>query len=145
MDEGVGPVAPGFDFAGNLRRSDGDLDGVGRPDIGALEYTSLELRLTGDIVSGGTLDVIFTGKAGITAALALGVYDGVGTPLVPYGQVHLDLFQPIVIGLVVTLPAAPVGIPIPGIIDPGMTFGLQAVTLTAPTGNLSGPYDLLIR
>ena len=53
--------------------------------------------------------------------------------------------EPIAIGLVVTLPAAPIGIPIPGIIDPGMTFGLQALTLTAPTGNLSGPYDLLIR
>ena len=135
---------PGFDLAGNLRLLDGDLDGVQAPDIGALEYGNVELVLGGNIVSGGTLQVTLGGKAGVVAVLALGTYDGLGTLLLPYGIVHLDLGQPIVIGLAAVVPFV-VDVPIPAAIPPGTTFGLQAVSSTVPTGNLSRPYDLLIR
>ena len=136
--------ASGFDFGGNLRVLDGDQDGTATPDIGAWEYTALELEVGGTISSGGTLRVSFKGTAGHPALLALGAYDEAGTWFGPYGSVHLNLGQPIAIGLAALVPAV-IDIPIPVGIAPGTTFGLQAVSATAPTGFLSRPYDVLIR
>lgn len=133
--------AAGFDFGGNLRVLDGDQDGTATPDIGAWEYTALELEVGGTISPGGTLRVSCKGTAGHPALLA---YDDAGTWFGSYGSVHLNLGQPIVIGLAALVPAV-IDIPIPVGIAPGTTFGLQAVSATAPTGFLSRPYDVLIR
>lgn len=140
----AGGLASGFDFGGNLRLLDGDQDGTAKPDIGAREYTALELGVGGNISSGGTLQLTFDGSPGLPAVLALGAYVDAGIWLGPYGSVHLDFGQPIVVGVFAVVPAV-VEIPIPAGIPAGTTFGLQAVSATAPTGFLSRPYDVLIR
>ena len=129
----AGGLSSGFDFAGNLRLLDGDQNGTATPDIGAREYTALELRVGGNISSGGTLEVTFDGSPGLPALLALGAYDDAGIWLGPYGSVHLDLGHPIVVGVLAVVPKV-VEIPIPVSILPGTTFGLQAVSATAPMG-----------
>lgn len=119
----------GLDHGAGLRLLDGDLDGGMRVDIGAHEYAPLQLEIRR---VGSSLQVDLLGDARLFAVLVVGA-EGPGLLVAPFGELRVDLLQPLLVlpvapvptRLLLPLPATPLGIVLQGA---GFTAGAGVLT-----------------
>jgi len=143
IDAGDHSLTPsGLDLAGNPRLLDGDLDGAMVIDIGAHEFSNVQLGLDGDATPGGTLTFHTSGTPGLHTTLLFSA--GAGEQMIaPYGTllVGADFGRiPWLVAPAATDVLVPFGLPV------GMTLVLQLVAFgpDAGTGNLSNAVTLTI-
>lgn len=132
-------LASGLDAGGDLRRSDGNLDGLMRVDAGAREFTNVRLAASGTPVPGGTVVHLgVTASAGLAVALIFGP-PGPESSLPPYGAVFVAPAG----AVIVILGVAPG--PLSGFSPPlGATVVFQAAAALPGAGNLSNPVALAL-
>jgi hypothetical protein len=145
--EGGNPAAQPEDCStsvlGDARLLDGDLDGNRIRDIGAYEFSHVEVDIQGTAQPGNSLTLDFSGTAGLFVFLAAGLPGEL-----PFGSVGC-LF------LDVTLPKMFVALglsPIPSLVGQvatnipvGTEFVVQTVGLTGSgSGNVSNPVRLVV-
>jgi hypothetical protein len=90
LDEGPAGQTGGIDAIGNPRVLDGDLDGMQRVDIGALEHDSTRLSVYGGTTLRGTVTFTTTAPSGWNYMLFVSPRSG-DTPAPPYGSFLLAL------------------------------------------------------
>ncbi len=120
------------DLAGTPRVLDGDLDGVRRADLGALEYTHGRLSVAPVVTAGERVTLEVDGTGGLAVQLLVGV-PGAGLIVEPWGAALVDLTA----GWMRTaLGSAPLDavVQVPQRLPPGMEFTLQLLTLDGATG-----------
>ena len=132
----------GLDIAGASRLNDGDLDHVMILDIGAYEFSHVELELTGDPQPGGQLTIDVTGTPGMGLFLAAGP-PAPAQRLDPYGLLFFDLAAARVRGFGTT--PRNVTFTVPPTLPTPQTFSVQVLALGSPLpsgglpGNVSNP------
>ena len=129
----------GVDLTGTPRWLDGQLDGVLRVDMGAHEFTHVNLGL--QFGAGNTATLTMAGSAGMTSVLIIGFPGSGGVVRPPLGALFLDLTLPFV--------AVPTG-PVPAalaITYPTGSYDLmfQAAAVSGPFGNVSNPQLFAVR
>ena len=90
LDEGPAGQTGGIDAIGSPRVLDGDLDGMQRVDIGALEHDSTRLSVYGGTRLRGTVTFTTTAPSGWSYMLFVSPRSG-DTPAPPYGSFLLAL------------------------------------------------------
>ena len=148
IDTGDPTSAPtGLDLYGNPRFLDGDLDRNMRVDMGAHEFSNVQLAITGNATPGGTIRFITTGKAGLPFALILGTAPG-ETLVSPFGAFFMDLSAPWMIPVIDTIPPSQAyTVTLPSVMPTPVTVYCQdlAIDLATGGGNTSNPVEVVIR
>lgn len=130
-----------FDLDGHSRIDDGDFDGHLRLDLGALEFTHINLAITGDPTPGGTIEIITSGTAGLPAVLIFAVDPG--TFLVdPFGYLGVD--EALCLALTWDPAPADVAIEIPPDF-PATDYWVQVADFFGAAGDVSNLIELNIR
>ncbi len=140
-------LATGFDGSGVPRFTDGDLDGVARIDMGALEFSNVRLEVTGSPTVGGSLTISVQGTSAANTLLFLSDAEATGLELFPYGPLG-----PNPAGTFLMLPWAPTPSSLTFTIPPfptPITIVMQALLLNGPIlsgtpGNLSNVAAIVI-
>ncbi len=149
IDVGDFPYLPsGQDADGFPRDLDGLLDGVRRTDIGAHEFSNLELEVIGAPLAGGTISVELSGTPGLVNTNLIAGLSEFEASFKRFGNLFVDLGG---INTIFAWPSAPSAVPLPLPIELpiGLEIHLQAITFTGPmpsqsAGNLSNPITLTV-
>ena len=122
------------DAYGNPRELDGSFLSTRRLDMGAHEFSNVNLWIAGDPAAGGELTVGTYGTAGLPVILLVGAPGLQDHPAL--GCLFLDLAQPWWAaswgGVGTTF-----SVPVPAGTPPGLTVAFQALASTGSAGNLS--------
>lgn len=121
----------GADAGGMPALLDGDLDGVQVVDMGANEFSNVELVLTGDTSIGGTFFLEAQGTPGLPAVLGFG--PAVGQVAVP--QVGTVFFDPAGGFFTAAFPSSPAVVPVT--LGGAAKFTAQLVVIGGSGANLS--------
>lgn len=135
----------GKDLYGNPRFLDGDLDGVMRVDMGAHEYSNVQLAITGNPTPGSQVTFDTTGTPGLAFVRYVGLLPG-ETLFPPYGPVLMDLSTALPAFQVGTIPdqtnvLIPAATPTP--VD--LIFQQVAIDPVTLTGNTSNSVAVTVR
>lgn len=129
-----GNGSTGADAIGAPRYTDGNLDGVRRIDLGAYEYTNVDLSVSGPAFPGTSLQIATSGAVGSPTLLAIG-FDG-EVELPPHGTLFVNVSFPWLLLPFGTIPvAAP--LPIPATLPTPLDLAFQAILTAGPQVNLS--------
>ncbi len=127
------------DLRGTPRLLDGDLDRTPRIDMGALEFSHVELDVIGDVSPGGSFDIEVTGSAGFPALMFVGFAEA--TTCHPrFGPFFVDFGN-----TWVAIPWGPIPSTTPVTFGPGLPtpfdLVLQVLTATGGAGNTSRAFS----
>ncbi len=138
----------GLDLAGGSRMNDGDLNRSLVVDMGAYEFSNVNLAIGGQPIPGGELVVDVTGKPGMTVLMVVGL-PASGHTVKAFGNLFFSLALPQVIVSLGTIPSTTMHAIPTEIVGP-LTLVTQVLALDSPgpggrrPGNVSNPVSLTI-
>ena len=135
----------GLDLYGNPRFLDGDLDSVMRVDMGAHEFSNVQLAITGSATPGGSLTFDTTGTTGLPFVRCFGIAAG-ETLVPPIGPLFFDLTSYWTVDPSAGMIPARMIVPLPTGMFASLPLIFQDIAIdpARAAGNTSNPVEVVI-